>query len=196
MPDNQKPKEPDPQKQEYGPNWVHQPGSGPVNPESVKPGFGWSTHAPENQSPGQTLDDVRNDPEKLAREDRPARLAELAAADELDRRSKELHRRALQDTTDQSQYAAFLQRAAGQGVDLEPLTSTAAAVYEILLDLPPHRGMTGAEIISELWSKKQLNIQQSALTNRIIPELRPYGVENFPRKGYRITPGRRPTGKT
>lgn len=68
---------------------------------------------------------------------------------------------------------------------LPALSKKAAAVYDILIVLPPHRAMTGRDLVDEL-RKKRICIAQSTLTSRIIPELKPYGVENARRKGYRI----------
>jgi len=71
------------------------------------------------------------------------------------------------------------------------LSGAAAAAYEILLEQPPYRGLTGPELLLAM-DERGCPTDQSSLTSRIIPELRPYGVENVPRKGYRIPTGRRP----
>ncbi len=75
--------------------------------------------------------------------------------------------------------------------DLPILSPKASAVYEILLAQPTHRGLTGPMILDAL-QKTNLYIDESALTSRYIPELKPYGIENAPRKGYRIPADKRP----
>lgn len=75
--------------------------------------------------------------------------------------------------------------------DLPVLSPAAAAVYEILLEVPPHRGMTGPKLLDAL-EKRGVYTEQSTLTSRIIPELKAYGVEGVPRKGYRIPLSKRP----
>jgi len=75
--------------------------------------------------------------------------------------------------------------------DLPILSEAAACVYEILLAQPPHRGLTGPELLKKM-DAKECCIDQSSLTGRIIPALKPYGVENAPRKGYRIPASKRP----
>jgi len=76
-------------------------------------------------------------------------------------------------------------------VDLPVLSLKQAAVYEMLVEHPPYRGMTGPEIIDEL-QNRGIFTDQSTLTSRIIPALCPYGIENAPRIGYRIPPTKRP----
>lgn len=75
----------------------------------------------------------------------------------------------------------------------EPLGHSAAAVYEELLKLPVHRGLTGPDLLDAL-SKRDppVLIDQSTLTSRLVPELRPYGIENKPRVGYYIRSDARP----
>lgn len=80
----------------------------------------------------------------------------------------------------------------GPEPDVPPLSPQATAVYEILLQLPAHRAMTGRELIAAL-NARHMPIEQSTLTSRIIPALEPYGVESVPRIGYRIPASRRPT---
>jgi len=71
---------------------------------------------------------------------------------------------------------------------LKPLSKTAAAVYELLKDLPEHRGLKGREILEELERRdKPIFIDQSTLTKNIIPALRPYGVKNKRGAGYFIS---------
>lgn len=73
-----------------------------------------------------------------------------------------------------------------------PILSQAASIaYEVLLDQPPHRGLTGPELLL-LMDERGCPSDQSTLTSRIVPELKPYGIENAPRKGYRIPPSKRP----
>lgn len=77
--------------------------------------------------------------------------------------------------------------------DLPILSEAASAAYEILLQQEPYRGLTGTELLSMMAERSPHCVPgQSALTTRIIPELEPYGVENAPRKGYRIPQSRRP----
>lgn len=75
--------------------------------------------------------------------------------------------------------------------ELPLLSSVASAVYDILIKLPPHRGLPGPAILTALEESK-IFIEQSSLTSRIIPELKPYGIENVHRKGYRIPKSKRP----
>lgn len=75
--------------------------------------------------------------------------------------------------------------------DLPILTETASAAYEILLQQPTYRGLTGTQLL-ELMDKKGYPSDQSTLTGRIVPELKPYGIENTRRKGYRIPASKRP----
>jgi hypothetical protein len=65
----------------------------------------------------------------------------------------------------------------------KPLTSAAACAYEILLALPPYRGLTGPELLAEM-DRKGANIDQSTLTKRIIPQLKQLGLQNRRRVGY------------
>ncbi|MEE9212443.1 MAG: hypothetical protein V3U29_07290, partial [Phycisphaeraceae bacterium] len=79
---------------------------------------------------------------------------------------------------------------AGRPTKRPPLSERAAAVYEILTKLPEHRAMTGPQLIDALVARG-IRTEQSTLTSRIVPELRPYGIENVPRKGYHIPLGKR-----
>lgn len=72
------------------------------------------------------------------------------------------------------------------------LSEHAAAVYDVLIALPVHRALTGPKILNAL-KRRSIYVEQSTLTSRIIPELKPYGIENAPRKGYRIRPDNRPS---
>lgn len=74
-----------------------------------------------------------------------------------------------------------------------PLSPTAAIVYEILLGLPEYRALTGPQLLTEI-SNRDANrlVEESTLRGRIMDELKAYGVENFPKIGYRIRPDQRP----
>ena len=82
-------------------------------------------------------------------------------------------------------------RKIGGNPDRPGLSDTAAAVYEILLGLPEYRAVIGTKLLDALASRG-IVIDQSTLTGRVVPELLPYGIENIPRKGYRIRPSERP----
>lgn len=73
-----------------------------------------------------------------------------------------------------------------------PLSDNAAKVREILLGLPSERGLIGRKLLEKL-DKHGVFIDQSTLTKRIIPELKPYGVMNKPRIGYYIPVESRPS---
>ncbi len=75
--------------------------------------------------------------------------------------------------------------------DLPVLSDSAAIAYEILLELEPYKGLKGTELL-QVMDNRGYPTDQSSLTSRIIPELKPYGVENVPRKGYRIPESKRP----
>ncbi|QDV90619.1 hypothetical protein RAS2_16990 [Phycisphaerae bacterium RAS2] len=68
---------------------------------------------------------------------------------------------------------------------LPGLSVNAAEVYELLIELPLYRCLTGPEIVEKL-REKRIYISEESLRSRIIAELKPYGIENAPRKGYRI----------
>ncbi|MBI1370840.1 MAG: hypothetical protein GC162_19575 [Planctomycetes bacterium] len=76
-------------------------------------------------------------------------------------------------------------------VDRPILTASAAAVYELLLEYPPHRGLTSTEIL-DLLSDRGFRLDASTLRGRVIKELGPYGIENRRNAGYRIPASRRP----
>lgn len=40
--------------------------------------------------------------------------------------------------------------------------------------------------------RQGIHTETSTLTSRIIPELKPFGIESSPRKGYRIPKSKRP----
>lgn len=82
---------------------------------------------------------------------------------------------------------------AGEGVvSTEPLTHPAAKVLEILQGLKEYEGLKGDAILDALatMATKEdphgIIIDNSTLTGRIIPELRPYGVRNKRGVGYYI----------
>lgn len=68
---------------------------------------------------------------------------------------------------------------------LRPLPDMAARVLKMLQELPPHHGLVGSDIIDRL-QRQGICLEQNALTSRIIPKLRPYGVRNEPGAGYYI----------
>jgi hypothetical protein len=82
-------------------------------------------------------------------------------------------------------------KTAGQAC-LPTLSANAAAVYEILLALPDYRGLQGPKIVQRLKAERGISISEEGLRSRLIPELKPYGIENTPRIGYRISPDHRP----
>lgn len=84
-----------------------------------------------------------------------------------------------------------IQKEAHGDGDLPVLSPAAATAYEVLLELPSHRGLVGPELVTALKSKG-VHIEQSTLTSRIVPELKAYGLETAPRKGYRIPASKRP----
>jgi hypothetical protein len=77
------------------------------------------------------------------------------------------------------------------GQALPPLSDNAATAYEILLELPLYRALTAPRMIEKL-REKGVHISQSDFTSRIVPELKAYGIDNAPRKGYFIPTSRRP----
>jgi hypothetical protein len=85
--------------------------------------------------------------------------------------------------------------AGSDGASLPPLTDKAAAVLELLKALPCDRGMTGPAILDALNNRQPpMNFDQSTLTARIIPELKPRGVKNRRGVGYYIDPSKRSNG--
>ena len=75
---------------------------------------------------------------------------------------------------------------------LPTLSKKAAVALEILRNLPPEQALTGPRLIDALSDHDDgVDTDQATLTGRIIPALRPYGVENIPRLGYRVAPHRR-----
>ena len=75
--------------------------------------------------------------------------------------------------------------------DLPILTDDAALVYEILCELPAHRGLTGSQILDEL-RKHGRYPDLGNLRTRVIAQLEPYGLEKKARVGYRIPQSKRP----
>lgn len=71
------------------------------------------------------------------------------------------------------------------------LTARDVAILEILLDLSPVKGLTGAELIERLRKVKGYELSQSVLTTHLREKLELYGVENQPGLGYRIYPSLR-----
>jgi hypothetical protein len=65
-----------------------------------------------------------------------------------------------------------------------PLADDAKAVLEILEALPERDGLQGKELLIKVEKEKNVVIRHDELTKRIIPKLRPYGVDNEPGAGY------------
>lgn len=78
-------------------------------------------------------------------------------------------------------------------VDLPMLSPKASAVYELLLQLPEHRAMTGPQIVDAL--PMEAAMDESTLRKSIVPALKPYGLEHIAKVGYRIKPSKRPPSK-
>ena len=85
---------------------------------------------------------------------------------------------------------AWATEAAEQANDRPALARSAASAYEILLALPEHRAIKGPEMVSELYTKHKINIDESTFRKNVVPALKPYGLEHGP-AGYRIQPDRR-----
>ncbi len=75
------------------------------------------------------------------------------------------------------------------------LSDNASLVYEVLLGLAEHRGMTGRAIVDALFREHSVNLDESTFRKYIKPALEPYGLEHVSRIGYRIRPDRRPTSQ-
>lgn len=72
-------------------------------------------------------------------------------------------------------------------VQLPPLSPKAAAVRKVLLGLPPDGAMPGPKLLRALGDQTpRVTLSESELTSRIVPELKPWGIENKPRVGYYI----------
>ena len=72
--------------------------------------------------------------------------------------------------------------------DPTPLTRQECAVLELLLELPPKKGLLGRDICDRL-SRTQYRLDESGLTKRVIPVLkRRCGVQNVRRRGYFLPP--------
>ncbi len=77
--------------------------------------------------------------------------------------------------------------------DLPPLSPVAALWYDILLELPAHKGLTAPQVIDEIRKRDSMKlVAESTLRGRIKADLEPYGIENKRRIGYRIKPSKRP----
>ena len=73
------------------------------------------------------------------------------------------------------------------------LSPTAALFYEILLALPPHRGLTAPQVLDMIREKDPVKlVAPETLRGRIKAELVPYGIDNAPRIGYFIKSSHRP----
>ena len=80
---------------------------------------------------------------------------------------------------------------AAEGATLPPLSEKAAIAWEILLELPPHRGLTGTKLLEAL-AARGVASDQSTMSKWIIPPLKARGVEIKPRFGYFIPTHKRP----
>lgn len=80
---------------------------------------------------------------------------------------------------------------AAEGETLPPLSAKQAVVWEILLELPLDRGLTGGRLLEAL-RQRGVYSDQSTLTKWIIPALKLRGVENKRKVGYFIPANRRP----
>jgi hypothetical protein len=68
-----------------------------------------------------------------------------------------------------------------------PLKGTAKAVYDILRGLAPEEALTGSQIADRLSGPPyRISPSESTLRARILPQLVPYGLKHWPRRGYRI----------
>jgi hypothetical protein len=68
----------------------------------------------------------------------------------------------------------------------EPVSEKAFQVLRLLRDLQPGQALTGRKICDAL-AEKNVFVDESVLTTRIIPALRRYGVKNKPRIGYYLS---------
>lgn len=73
-----------------------------------------------------------------------------------------------------------------------PLGEKAALLYEKLISLPEHRGMTGPKILDWFSDEHGEIVDHGTLAKEIIPALKPYGLRPARRIGYFIPPKDRP----
>lgn len=74
-----------------------------------------------------------------------------------------------------------------------PLSGEAKAVRQILLTLRDDEGLSGKDILAALARRKPpIHVRQDQLTKRIVPELKPWGIDNKRRVGYFIKKSHRP----
>ena len=82
--------------------------------------------------------------------------------------------------------------AIGSQSDLPMLSTKAAKTRELLLEQPDHSGLTAPQIVDAL-HKRGVYTDDSTLRSRILPKLKPYGLDHTKRIGYRIRPSARPS---
>jgi hypothetical protein len=68
----------------------------------------------------------------------------------------------------------------------EPLSKNAEIVYDILVELPPHKALTVPEILDIVNEKHEKAWDEKELYERVFPQLRQWGLKNKPRIGYWI----------
>lgn len=68
----------------------------------------------------------------------------------------------------------------------KPLSKNAEIVYNILTALPSHKALTAPEILDEVANRHKKYWDEKELYDRIFPQLKPWGLTNKPRVGYRI----------
>jgi hypothetical protein len=78
----------------------------------------------------------------------------------------------------------------------EPLGTNASLLYEKLITLPEHVGITGPAVLDWFSEEHGKIVDQSTLTKEILPPLKPYGLRNKPKIGYFIPLAERPNKKT
>jgi len=76
--------------------------------------------------------------------------------------------------------------------DRIPLGGNAGLLFEKLITLPEHKGMTGRQITDWLQNDHDTIIDESRVAKELVPALKPYGIKNTPRIGYYIPLSKRP----
>lgn len=66
------------------------------------------------------------------------------------------------------------------------LGHTAALIYEKLTTLPEHRAMKLPEIVLWLWEEHHINLSESAVSQKHLKQLRPWGLQRDTRIGFSI----------
>jgi|GEM_PF-4463803 len=79
--------------------------------------------------------------------------------------------------------------------DPPALSQNAQHVYEFLLSREPYEAVSIKMILDHLMSTYRVNMDESTLRQRVMPELKAYGLEHRKRKGYRIPESRRPSAQ-